>query len=61
MRHVLWRVGRRGAGLRRLDVDWSFRKIRPKAQTDAGERNVLGHTGQMRERYTRKRKLVPVH
>jgi hypothetical protein len=48
-------------GLRRLDVDWSFRKIRPKAQTDAGERNVLGHTGQMRERYTRKRKLVPVH
>ena len=48
------------SNMRRLGVDWSFRAIRPKAQTDAGERNVLGHVGQMRERYTRKRKLVPV-
>jgi site-specific recombinase XerD len=48
------------SNMRRLGVDWSFRAIRPKAQTDAGERNVLGHVGQMRERYTRRRKLVPV-
>jgi len=48
------------SNMRRLGVNWSFRAIRPKAQTDAGERNVLGHTGQMRERYTRRRKLVPV-
>lgn len=34
--------------------------LRPKAQTDGGDRNVIGHTGQMRERYTRERKLVPV-
>lgn len=49
------------SNMRRLNVEWSFRKIRPKAQTDGGDRNVLGHTGQMREVYTRERKLVPVH
>lgn len=48
------------SNMQRLDAGFSFRKIRPKAQTDAGDRNVLGHTGQMRERYTRRRKLVPV-
>lgn len=48
------------SNMRRLKVEWSFRDIRPKAQTDGGDRNVLGHTGQMRERYTRRRKLVPV-
>lgn len=48
------------SNVRRLDVDWSFRNIRPKAQTDGGDRNVIGHTGQMRERYTRRRRLVPV-
>lgn len=49
------------SNMRRLNAGFSFRKIRPKAQTDAGDRNVLGHVGQMRERYTRRRKLVPVH
>lgn len=48
------------SNMRRLGVDWSFRAIRPKAQTDGGDRNVIGHTGQMRERYTRRKKLVPV-
>lgn len=48
------------SNMHRLDAGFSFRKIRPKAQTDGGERNVLGHTGQMREVYTRARKLVPV-
>lgn len=44
----------------RLPADFTFRQIRAKAQTDGGERNVLGHTGQMRERYTRRKRLVPV-
>jgi integrase len=49
------------SNMQRLDAGFAFRHIRPKAQTDAGdERNVLGHVGQMRERYTRRRKLVPV-
>lgn len=48
------------SNMRRLDPGWSFRAIRPKAQTDGGDRNVIGHVGQMRERYTRERKLVPV-
>jgi hypothetical protein len=49
------------SNMRRLQTDgWSFRALRPKAQTDGGDRNVIGHTGQMREAYTRERKLVPV-
>ena len=48
------------SNMQRLDAGWSFRAIRAKAQTDAGDRNVLGHQGQMREVYTRRRKLVPV-
>lgn len=48
------------SNMRRLGVDWTFRQIRPKAQTDAGDRNVLGHSGQMRPRYTRREKLKPV-
>lgn len=48
------------SNMRRLKAGWQFKAIRAKAQTDAGERDVLGHTGQMRETYTRRRKLVPV-
>jgi integrase len=48
------------SNMRRLAVSWTFRQIRPKAQTDAGDRNVLGHSGQMRVRYTRREKLKPV-
>jgi integrase len=48
------------SNMRRLDTGFQFKAIRAKAQTDGGERNVLGHTGQMREVYTRRRKLVPV-
>jgi site-specific recombinase XerD len=48
------------SNMHRLDAGFSFRKIRPKAQTDGGDRNVIGHQGQMRERYTRARRLVPV-
>ena len=48
------------SNMHRLDPGFTFRAIRAKAQTDAGDRNVLGHQGQMREVYTRRRKLVPV-
>ena len=49
------------SNMRRLETDgWSFRALRPKAQNDGGEKNVIGHTGQMREVYTKERKLVPV-
>jgi hypothetical protein len=48
------------SNIRRLGVHWSFRDIRPKAQTDGGDRNVLGHIGQMRGRYTRANKRLPV-
>jgi integrase len=47
------------SNMRRLNAEWSFRDIRPKAQTDGGDRNVTGHVGQMRERYTRARRTRP--
>jgi hypothetical protein len=49
------------SNMRRLETDgWTFRSLRPKAQNDGGDKNVIGHTGQMREVYTKERKLVPV-
>jgi hypothetical protein len=44
--------------MRRLKVDFSFRLLRPKAETDSP--GVLGHTGQMQGRYTRRQKLKAV-
>jgi integrase len=48
------------SALRRLKLGFQFRQLRPKAQTDAPDRNVIGHTGQMREVYTRAQKRRPV-
>src|SRR6185295_11833361 len=48
------------SALRRLNMGFQFRQLRPKAQTDAPERNVIGHTGQMLEVYTRAHKRRPV-
>jgi site-specific recombinase XerD len=45
---------------KRFKLPFKFRLIRPKAQTDAQDKNVLGHMGQLRERYTRARKLQAV-
>jgi integrase len=46
------------SNMRRLNPDgWSFRSMRSKAQNDGGD---LGHMGQMRETYTKERKLRPV-
>lgn len=38
---------------------FAVRQLRAKAQSDTPD-NVLGHTGQMRDRYTRRRKLTSV-
>jgi integrase len=55
---TMWGIS---SNMRRLKTDeWSFRSLRPKAQNDGGEKNVIGHTGQLREVYTKERKLVPV-
>lgn len=47
------------SAMRYAESSFAFRQLRAKAQTDSPD-NVLGHTGQMRERYTRKRKLTSV-
>lgn len=48
------------SALRRFKPGFRFRDLRPKAQTDRPDRDILGHTGQMRERYTKRRKLSAV-
>lgn len=48
------------SALRRLNAGFQFRQLRPKAQTDAPDRNVIGHIGQMRVAYTRADRRRPV-
>lgn len=48
------------SAMRRLKPGFQFRQLRPKAQTDAQDRNVIGHVGQMRMAYTRGEKRRPV-
>jgi integrase len=48
------------SALRRLKMGFQFRQLRAKAQTDAPERNVIGHMGQMRSVYTRINRRRPV-
>jgi hypothetical protein len=59
-RGLPWSLWGLQSALRRLKPGFQFRQLRPKAQTDAPDRNVIGHRGQMREVYTRgeKRRLV---
>lgn len=47
------------SAMARADASFAFRQLRAKAQTDSPD-NVLGHEGQMRSRYTRRRKLTTV-
>lgn len=47
------------SAMRYADATFAFRQLRAKAQTDSPD-NVLGHVGQMRDRYTRRRKLTSV-
>lgn len=55
-----WSLWGLQSALRRLKMGFQFRQIRPKAQTDAQDRNVIGHVGQMRMVYTRGEKRRPV-
>jgi len=48
------------SAMRRLNPGFQFRQLRPKAQTDAPDRNVIGHMGQMRVAYTRADRRRPV-
>jgi len=48
------------SALRRFKAGFRFRDLRAKAQTDSGSKDILGHTGQMRERYMKRRKLSAV-
>lgn len=47
------------SALRRFKLPFKFRSLRSKAQTDS-DKNILGHSGQMRERYTKRRRLAAV-
>lgn len=47
------------SALRRFKAGFRFRDLRSKAQTDS-DKNILGHTGQMRGRYQKKRRLAAV-
>ena len=48
------------SALRRLKAGFRFRDLRSKAQTDRPDKDILGHSGQMRERYHKRRKLSAV-
>jgi integrase len=55
-----WSLWGLQSAMRRLKPGFQFRQLRPKAQTDAQDRNVIGHVGQMRAVYTRGEKRRPV-
>lgn len=59
-RGLPWSLWGLQSAMRRLKPGFQFRQLRPKAQTDAPERNVIGHQGQMREVYTRASRRRPV-
>jgi integrase len=46
------------AAMKCLDVDWTFRDLRSKAETDRP--GATGHQGQMQDRYIKVRRLRPV-
>lgn len=54
-----WTQSGVSSAMRYAGATFAFRQLRAKAQTDSPE-NVLGHEGQMRERYTRRRRLTSV-
>lgn len=53
-----WTVWGLQSAMRRLKPGFRFRDLRPKAETDAP--GVLGHSGQMQERYRRRKAVRPV-
>jgi site-specific recombinase XerD len=59
-RGATWQKWSVQSAWKRLRPGFPFRQIRAKAQTDARQKNVLGHSGQMLQRYTRYEELEPV-
>lgn len=59
-RGLPWTESGLASALQRFGAAFQFRQLRPKAQTDRPDKDILGHTGQMRERYHKKRKLSAV-
>ena len=57
-----WTASGLGSALQRFDAPFTMKQLRGKAETDGGAqgKNILGHTGQMRETYTKKRRLAAV-
>ena len=53
-----WTVWGLQSALRRFQAGFRFRDLRPKAETDSP--GILGHSGQMRGRYTRRTQIKPV-
>lgn len=60
-RGLAWTEWGLQSALRRFDAGFQFRQLRPKAQTDRPEKDILGHTGQMRDRYHKVRRLKAVN
>jgi hypothetical protein len=59
-RGLAWTEWGLQSALSRFDAGFQFRQLRSKAQSDRPEKNILGHTGQMRELYTKVRRLKAV-
>lgn len=57
-RGLPWGIWALQSAMRRLDVDFNFRALRPKAETDRP--GTLGHKGQMQRVYTRRQRLRAV-
>lgn len=57
-----WTESGLGSALQRFDAPFTMKQLRGKAETDGGAqgKNIVGHTGQMRETYTKRRKLQAV-
>lgn len=57
-RGLPWSESGLQSALHRFNPGFQFRQLRPKAETDRP--GTLGHTGQMQQRYTRRRQLKAV-
>jgi hypothetical protein len=57
-RGLPWTEAGLQSALQRFGAGYQFRQLRPKAETD--KPGTLGHTGQMQQRYTRRRQLKAV-
>lgn len=58
LRGLPWTESGLQSALRRFNSGFQFRQLRPKAETDRP--GTLGHSGQMQQRYTRRRQLKAV-